>query len=42
MLFSTVFKRSLCRLIPFEIFSFLGEPLMDWHDKISGTKVIED
>jgi len=39
----TVIIRSLCRLIPFEAFSFLiGSNPRGWHDKFSNTKVIED
>lgn len=33
--------RSLCRLIPFEIFSFLGAPNKGWHDSISKTYVVK-
>lgn len=40
--FGTTIKRSLCRLIPFEQFSFLGDDSSGWHDKYSNTKVIED
>jgi uncharacterized RDD family membrane protein YckC len=36
--FGTVVKRTLCRFIPFEPFSFLGE--RGWHDSISKTRVI--
>lgn len=36
----TIFKRSLCRLIPFEPFSFLGNN--GWHDSITGTVVVND
>ena len=32
------FKRSLCRIIPFEAFSFLGEN--GWHDSIPKTAVV--
>lgn len=35
-----ILKRSLCRLIPFEIFSFLGSPSRGWHDSISNTYVV--
>jgi len=38
---STILKRSLCRLIPFEQFSFLGEFSLGWHDAISGTTVVD-
>lgn len=40
--FIDAFKRSLCRLIPFEAFSFLGDDALGWHDTIPNTKVIED
>jgi len=33
--------RSLCRLIPLEIFSFLGAPDKGWHDSISKTYVVK-
>lgn len=33
-------KRSLCRIIPFEPFSFLGPSSSGWHDKINDTCVI--
>ncbi len=36
--FSKVLIRSLCRLIPFEQFSFFGET--GWHDSISKTRVV--
>jgi uncharacterized RDD family membrane protein YckC len=35
-----IFKRTLCRFIPFEAFSFLGSTPVGWHDSISGTRVI--
>ncbi|MBL7803088.1 MAG: RDD family protein [Saprospiraceae bacterium] len=35
------FVRSLCRLIPFEAFSFLGS-IRGWHDTISKTMVVRD
>ncbi|MBF4514853.1 RDD family protein [Flavobacterium sp. ANB] len=38
--FGTVFKRSLCRLIPFDAFSFLGSDGRGWHDTISDTYVV--
>ena len=34
------FKRTLCRLIPFEAFSFLGSG-PGWHDTISKTRVVK-
>ncbi len=34
--------RTLCRLIPFEAFSFLGSTAVGWHDSISNTRVIKD
>jgi len=35
-----ILGRSLCRFIPFDAFSFLGE--RGWHDSISKTYVVED
>ena len=35
------FTRSLCRLIPFEAFSFLGGS-RGWHDSISHTVVVDE
>jgi len=40
--FGTTLKRTLCRLIPFEAFSFLSDKPRGWHDSISDTKVIMD
>lgn len=37
--FDTIFKRSLCRFIPFEVFTFLGRS-RGWHDTISDTYVV--
>lgn len=37
--FGTIFKRSLCRLIPFDAFSFLGNS-RGWHDSMSDTYVV--
>jgi len=34
-------KRTLCRLIPLEIFSFLAERPLGWHDSISDTVVVD-
>lgn len=38
--FGTALLRSICRLIPFEAFSFLGEDAIGWHDTLSKTRVI--
>lgn len=35
-----ILVRSLCRLIPFDAFSFLGAPNKGWHDSISKTYVV--
>jgi uncharacterized RDD family membrane protein YckC len=37
--FSSILKRSFCRLIPFEPFSFLGDG-PGWHDSASDTRVV--
>lgn len=37
--FSVTLKRTACRFVPFDAFSFLGDN--GWHDDWSGTKVIE-
>lgn len=36
-----VFKRSLCRMIPFDALSFLGTIGKGWHDSISNTCVVD-
>jgi len=36
----TILKRTFCRMIPFNPFSFLGEVGKGWHDSISDTFVI--
>ena len=36
---SVILRRSACRLIPFEAFSFLGKD-RGWHDTISKTRVV--
>lgn len=36
----TIFKRTFCRLIPFDAFSFLGGDARGWHDSISNTYVV--
>jgi uncharacterized RDD family membrane protein YckC len=38
--FGTIFKRSLCRFIPFDAFTFLGDS-RGWHDSISDTYVVD-
>ena len=38
---STILTRSFCRLVPFDIFSFLGETDKGWHDKWSKTRVVK-
>jgi uncharacterized RDD family membrane protein YckC len=35
----TIALRSLCRLIPFEVLSFLASDV-GWHDSLSGTRVV--
>ncbi len=40
--FKTAFIRSLCRLISFEQFSYLGGGLNGWHDSLSNTQVVQD
>lgn len=41
--FAQICGRSLCRIIPFEPFSFLfGEVARGWHDSLSGTYVVKD
>ncbi len=37
----TIGVRTLCRFIPFEIFSFLGSNARGWHDSISKTYVVD-
>lgn len=39
--FGAIFLRSLCRHIPFDHFSFLGNDSVGWHDKFSKTRVVE-
>ncbi|MDG5490815.1 RDD family protein [Psychroserpens sp. SPM9] len=39
--FHEILVRSLCRMIPFEAFSFLGEDGKGWHDSISKTFVVD-
>ena len=40
--FEKALVRSLCRFIPFEQFSFLGEGGKGWHDSITKTFVVDD
>lgn len=39
--FYDILIRTLCRLIPFEVFSFLGESGKGWHDQLSKTYVVD-
>jgi uncharacterized RDD family membrane protein YckC len=39
--FGILFQRTLCRLIPFDAFSFLGSSARGWHDSISDTYVVD-
>ena len=38
---SDIVIRSLCRFIPFEAFSFLGDEGRGWHDSLSDTYVVD-
>ncbi|BDU24603.1 RDD family protein [Flavobacterium sp. GSB-24] len=38
--FDKIFIRTLCRLIPFDVFSFLNKSGRFWHDSISKTYVV--
>lgn len=42
MNFATTLKRSLFRVVPFEVYSFLDNIPYGWHDKWSDTKVVSD
>ena len=35
-------KRSLCRMIPFDAFSFFSENPVGWHDRYANTMVVDD
>ena len=37
----TIVQRTFCRIIPFDPFSFLGNPSRGWHDSISNTYVVD-
>ena len=39
--FKTILIRTLCRLIPFDAFSFLGNVPRGWHDSLSQTYVVK-
>lgn len=39
---ANILGRTICRLIPFEAFSFLGSPGKGWHDSIPKIYVIEE
>ena len=38
--FEVILTRTLCRLIPFNWISFLGDDGVGWHDSLSKTRVI--
>jgi uncharacterized RDD family membrane protein YckC len=38
----TIIKRSLSRIIPFDVFSFLSNNPRGWHDSFSDTIVVDD
>lgn len=38
----TIIKRSLSRIIPFDVFSFLSNNPRGWHDSISDTIVVDE
>lgn len=40
--FKTIVVRTLCRFIPFDLFSFFGNKPIGWHDKFSKTLVIDN
>jgi len=37
-----IFVRTLCRFIPFEALTFLSNRPVGWHDRFSGTLVVDD
>lgn len=37
---NTILLRTICRIIPFEVFSFFGTPCVGWHDSLSKTYVV--
>lgn len=39
--FGMALGRSLCRMIPFEAFSFLGRESRGWHDSITKSYVVK-
>jgi len=39
--FVNILGRTLCRFIPFDAFSFLGDSAIGWHDSISNTRVVK-
>lgn len=39
--YKNILKRTLCRFIPFEVFSFLGGEAGGWHDSMSETFVVK-
>ncbi len=39
--YKTILTRTVCRIIPFNQFSFLGTPCRGWHDSLSKTYVVK-
>ncbi len=39
--YKTIMIRTICRIIPFNHFSFLGTPCRGWHDSLSKTYVVK-
>lgn len=39
--FTDILLRTVCRIIPFEAFSFFGEEARGWHDSLSKTYVVD-
>ncbi len=39
--FDVILKRSFCRIIPFDAFSYLGSPSRGWHDTIPDVYVVK-
>jgi len=39
---NTIALRTICRIIPFDAFSYLGTPTRGWHDTLSKTYVVDE